>query len=180
MADHQTVTIIFCSCNFGFRKCLGALSWSSQWTHHLWLSERIYCLSLFDQKCIIYILQKPHQTYFKISSLSSRGTYSLSCLSCQFSWDNRILLKCWRSLPKTYLWHTDVGFVQQVFSDAGSQLLADVLYPLRKIWNQHCINHMDHSPLAQLILGTVQEALWLSLNSCIFFFMLKIKSWKKW
>ena len=39
---HQTVTMSFFWCSFGFRKCFGAYSWSSHWGGHCWLSYKIY------------------------------------------------------------------------------------------------------------------------------------------
>ena len=41
-ADHQTVTMTFTGCKFGFGKCFGASSWSSHWAGRCWLSYKIY------------------------------------------------------------------------------------------------------------------------------------------
>ena len=41
-ADHQTVTMTFFWCKFGFGKCFGASSWSNHWAGHRWLSYKIH------------------------------------------------------------------------------------------------------------------------------------------
>ena len=41
-ADHQTVTMIFFGCKFGFGKCFGASSWSNYWGGHHQLSYKIH------------------------------------------------------------------------------------------------------------------------------------------
>ena len=43
-ADHQTVTMTFFWCNFGFVECFGAASWSSHWAGHCRLLYTIHFL----------------------------------------------------------------------------------------------------------------------------------------
>ena len=58
-ADHQRVTMIFWS-KFGFGKCFGASSQSSNWAGHLWLSYTIYFLShitVWSRNCSLYYVE---------------------------------------------------------------------------------------------------------------------------
>ena len=126
--------------------------------------------SLFDQE--MNTLQKVELFYFGWIHMELIYRFSSSC---SFSRDDPMLLKCWHLLHEKFLWHFDVGFVQQVFLDVGRQLWIHILYPLdlqssnlyegtfetNAILSQLQVDPLPH---ALLMLVTIWEPLWPSLN----------------
>ena len=102
-ADHQTVTMTFFCCKFGFGKCFGASSWSSYWAGHNQLSYKIHFWSHVtirsrNSSLLSHRIREDDTSkwqFFKFS-VSSWGTHLASfftfpvCFKCQTS------VECWR------------------------------------------------------------------------------------
>ena len=63
-ADHQTVTMTFSWCKFGFRKCFGA-SWSHHWTGNCTKSTFCHTYNPIE-KWFVVVVQNKRRQHFKI------------------------------------------------------------------------------------------------------------------
>ena len=81
-ADHQTVTMTFFGCKFGFRKCFKACSQSNRWDSCQWLSYKIHFSShvtIWSRNCsLLHTVREDNTTkwrFFGFCSSHEAPTY---------------------------------------------------------------------------------------------------------
>ena len=141
-ADHQTVTMTFIGCKFGFEKCFGASSWSSHWAGRCWLSYKIYfslhiTIWLRNGSLLLCTVREDDTSkwWFFWLAVSSWGTY----LSSFFIF--LVCFKCWMTIAwLTLSSHVVVrGSVLMSLSIGCCQLLMTI----------HCAPHLQGSLLCK-------------------------------